>query len=159
MREQDPRVPEVVEEYLVGLSAGAGALGGGIGGALGGAPGGAGARGGARGGAWGARRLKTVVQERVGVAPETHDEVMTRVAAAAPEIREAQSSGDLERFVVPVGRTGLQQVVVDLEFGEPTPVRDGEGVKVRLRAYAKEGLISRKPTAAVAERVWLAVTG
>lgn len=158
MREQDPRVPEEVEEYLVGLTAGAGELGGSIGGGFAGA-GWAGGRGGARGGARAGRRLKTALQERAGVAPGTREEVMDRVVAATPEAQELESSGDLVRFVVPVGRTGLQQVVVDLVFEAPTQPPNGPGVQVRLRAYAKEGLINRKPSATVADRVWLSVTG
>lgn len=103
--------------------------------------------------------LKTAVQERAGVAPGTSDQVMARVVAAIPDQERLQSTGDLERFVVPVGRTGLQQVVVDLLFGAPTPTRGGgPGLQVRLRTYAKEGLLSRKPSVTVAERVWSAVT-
>jgi len=54
---------------------------------------------------------------------------------------------------VPVGATGLQQIVIDAEFG----ATDGGCVHVRLRGFGKEGLISRKPTRTVTEQAWAAI--
>lgn len=157
MRVQDLRVPEAVEEYLVGLNARAGQLGGGIGGGLAGARR-AGERGGARGGARGARMLKTVVEERSGVASGTAGEVLGRVLAAVPQVRRLGGGGDLVRVAVPVGRTGLQHVVVDLVFGPPVGATAGPETLVRVRAYGKEGRLYRKSTADVADQVWEAVS-
>lgn len=151
MREQDPSVPHEVEEYLVAANAAAGAIGGSLGGAIGAGVAGA-APAGARGGARGARWLKTVVEERAGASPGTRDDVLQRVAAAFPQALELARQDDLVRLAVPIGRTGLQHIVVDLML------RSAAGfTEVRLRAYGKEGLLSRKPTAATADKV-LAVT-
>jgi hypothetical protein len=164
VRQQDPRVPHEVEEYLVDRNAAAGELGGRIGGSIGGGlagvggrGGAGGARGGARGGALGARMLKTVVEERVGVCPGTAQEMLARVAAAVPQARELSRDGERTRFAVPLGRTGLQHIVVDLVL---RPLgSDPATTEVRLCAYGKEGLLSRKPTAATADKVLAGVTG
>ncbi len=153
--EQQPEVPEAVEEFLIGLSAAAGQLGGGIGGGLAG-HGGAGGRGGARGGARAARMLKTIVEQRAGVAPGTPDQVVARLIAALPAAMQLPAD-DHVRFAVPVGRTGLQQIVVDLVFGLPATTPSGPGVQVRLCGYGKEGLLSRKPTRTVTDRAWSVV--
>jgi hypothetical protein len=147
MRQQDARVPAEVEEYLVGLNAAAGQLGGSAVGV-----GGSGARGGARGGAAGARMLKTVVEERAGSCSGGAGEVLDRIAAALPRAREMGRQDDLVRIDVPIGRTGLQHIVVDLVFGPG----GNAAVPVRLRAYGKEGLLSRKPTRSVADQAWTA---
>lgn len=167
MRRQDPRVPAEVEEYLVSLNASAGELGGRIGGSIGGALGGddltaraggrGGARGGSRGGAFGARMLKTVVQERSGTVQGSRDEVLSRLHAALVDTRELADEGDLVRLAVPWGRTGLQQVVIDLRLS-PLEAPDQTVCEAQVRAYCKEGLLNRKPTAAIADRAWAAIS-
>lgn len=149
MREQDERVPAAVEEYLIGLYAAAGSVGGRLGG------GSAGARGGAHGGARGARRLKTVVEERAGVLSGTPDQLRQRVSDAIPELQALPSEPSLWRVAIPIGRMGLQQVIVDLSLtprAESKPRTD-----VRLLAFCKEGLLHRKLTAKTADRVWAAL--
>jgi hypothetical protein len=147
-------VPEAVEEYLVGLIATAGQPGGRA------ARGSAGARRGSRGVARTARIMKTVVEERAGVAPGTPDQVVSRLLAAIPKARELPGGGDRIRFAVPLGHTGLSQAVIDLVFGPATPTKEGGlGVQVHLYGYCKEGLLSRQPTRAAANRVWSAVIG
>jgi hypothetical protein len=79
------------------------------------------------------------------------------VAAAFPQARELAREADLIRIAVPLGRTGLQHIVVDLVLGPPADTADPPGTQVRLSAYGKEGLLSRKPTASTAEKVWAAV--
>lgn len=141
MAAQDHRIPPAVEEYLIGLFASAGGLGGGA----------AGARGGAAGGAAGARRLKTRVEERSGRATGMPIEVRRRLDEVVPErIPLERPDSDGERFAVPVGRTGLQQIVVDLE----ATAADGGGIDLVMTAYGKEGLISRRPTRRTADRIW-----
>lgn len=168
MRRQDPRVPAEVEEYLVSLNASAGELGGRIGGRIGGALAGddltaraggrGGARGGSRGGALGARMLKTVVEERSGTVPGNRDEVLSRFHAALVDARELPNEGDLVRLAVPWGRTGLQQVVIDLRLSPREGPPEQTVCEAQLRAYCKEGLLNRKPTAATADRAWAAIS-
>jgi hypothetical protein len=164
VRRQDPRVPVEVEEYLVSLNASAGELGGRIGGRIGGALGAdeltarAGARGGSRGGAFGARMLKTIVEERSGTVPGKREEVLSRFRSALADAREVARQGDLVRLAVPWGRTGLQQVVIDLRLSPREGAPDQTACEVLLRAYCKEGLINRKPTAVTADRAWAAIS-
>ncbi|MBV9801320.1 MAG: hypothetical protein JO039_24995 [Solirubrobacterales bacterium] len=159
MREQDPRVPPEVEEYLVSINAGAGALGGAIGASVGGAAPATGGHGGARGGARGARWVRTVVEERAEGSPGGRDDVLRRVAAAFPQARRLDSHDDLVRLAVPIGRTGLQHIVVDLVLRPAAGATAAPATEVRLRAYGKEGLFSRKPTAATVDKVLAAATG
>jgi hypothetical protein len=58
------------------------------------------------------------------------------------------------RLAVPVGVTGLQQIVIDAELSPA----DNTHVHVRLRGFGKEGLISRKPTRSVTDQAWAAIT-
>ena len=158
MPEAEPEVPPEIEDYLIGLSAHAGQLGGAIGSAAAGAIAGPGAaagasRGGARGGARGAARLKTKVEQRSGDVPGTAEQVTARLTAAFPKAK-VLPAGDHVRLAVPVGATGLQQIVIDAELGPS----DGARVHVRLRGFGKEGLISRKPTRTVTEQAWAAIT-
>lgn len=155
MPEQDPRVPPEVEEYLIGVYAQAGKTGGRIGGALAGAP--TGGMGGGRGGARGARRLKTLVEERVAVSPGGNP--LERVVAAFPKAGELAREDDLVRLVVPTGLTGLQQIVVDLDLPAAARSADAQATEVRLRAYGKEGVISRKPTAKTADKMAAVISG
>lgn len=148
MREQDPRVPQEVEDYLVGQIARAGELGGAVGGL------GAGA-GGRRGGTRGAQRLKTVVAERSGMVPAAAaDDLASRVVAELPRAKQLEVTApeNVVRMVVPIGLTGLQRIIVDVSA---TPA--GDSAEVLVRAYGKEGLLSRKPTERTAEQVWEAL--
>jgi hypothetical protein len=151
-------VPAEIEDYLIGLGAQAGQLGGQIGGGAAGSLTGvagtaaAASRGGARGGARGAARLRTKVEERTGDVRGTAQEVADRLEAAFPRAQPLPGSRGV-RLAVPVGMTGLQQIVVDADFtasGDAT-------VHVRLRGFGKEGLISRKPTRTVTDQAWAAV--
>lgn len=150
---QDPRVPDEVEEYLVERSARAGQIGGGIGGAIGGGDGGflGGRSGGARGGERGARRIHTSVEERTAHVQLTEEQIRARVVSAAPRAQEMPAN-DVLRWAVPVGSTGLTQVVIDVA----TTVDDG-GVQVVLRAFGKEGLITRHPTKQLADQLLTAL--
>jgi len=157
MSEAEPEVPPEIEDYLIGLYAHAGQIGGAVGSVAAGAiagPGAAagGSRGGARGGARGAARLKTKIEQRSGDAPGTAEQVTARLTAAFPKARPLPA-GDHVRLAVPVGVTGLQQIVIDAELGPS----DGASVPVRLRGFGKEGLISRKPTRAVTDQAWAAI--
>jgi hypothetical protein len=157
MAEAEPDVPPEIESYLVGLSARAGQIGGAIGSVAAGSiagPGAAagGSAGGARGGARGAARLKTKIEQRSGAAPGTPEQVTARLTAAFPKAKPL-AAGAHVRLAVPVGVTGLQQIVIDAELGPS----DGARVHVRLRGFGKEGLISRKPTRAVTDQAWAAV--
>jgi hypothetical protein len=145
MSEAEPEVPAEIEDYLIGLSARAGQIGGSVGGR-------AGARGGERGGARGAARMKTKVERRSGDAPGTAEQAIARLTGAFPKAR-ALPAGDHVRLAVPLGRTGLQQVVLDAEFGQSAESH----VPVRLRGFGKEGLISRKPTQTVTSQAWAAI--
>lgn len=157
MREQDPRVPAEVESYLIGLYARAGQAGGGLGGAAGGGTAGGlgGAAGGARGGARGARRLKTVVEDRTGVASEQADGLIARVGQAFPRAEVLAADDHMIRFAIPVGRTGLQHVVADitLDYRRSPEQRTAPPGGVLVRAYGKEGILNRKPTARTADAV------
>jgi len=147
-------VPDEVEEYLVGIYAGAGAIGGSIGGGLGAGAAGrsGGGRGGARGGARGARRLRTVVEERSGHVDLTDASVRDRIIATLPRA-ERLPADDVWRITVPIGVTGLQRVVVDLH----TSAESG-GSHVLLRAFGKEGLVTRHPTRRTVSDLWAALT-
>ena len=158
MPEAEPEVPPEIEDYLIGLSAQAGQLGGAIGSAAAGAIAGPGAaagasRSGARGGATGAARLKTKVEQRSGAAAGTTEQVAARLIAAFPKAIALPTAGRV-RLAVPFGVTGLQQIVIDAELGPGGRAR----VHVRLRGFGKEGLISRKPTRAVTDQAWAAIT-
>ncbi len=85
--------------------------------------------------------------------------MLQRVAAAFPKAHELARQDDLVRLAVPIGRTGLQLIVVDLVLRSAAGSTEAHATEVRLRAYGKEGLLSRKPTAATADRVLAAVTG
>jgi hypothetical protein len=161
MAAERPEIPAEIEEFLVGLGARAGQIGGAIGGLgagqIAGVGAGAGARrGGARGGARGAARLPTKVEERTGDAPGTPDRVAARLIAAFPRATRLPAA-DHVRLAVPVGVTGLQQIVIDLELRSSDKQADSACVPVRLRGFGKEGLISRKPTRTVTDQAWSAV--
>ena len=147
MPSHDDRVPPEVESFLIGVFADAGQLGGAIGGGIGGgAAGGAGGRrGGAKGGSWAASRMKTRVEDRAVPRSYAPADAFNRVASALPAVKPLPApGGGVVRVVVPLGRTGLQQIVVDL-------LPSGAGTTVR--AYGKEGLLSRRPTARTADQV------
>jgi hypothetical protein len=145
----DSAVPREIEDYLIARSARAGQIGGSIGGAIaGGAAGAAGARGGARG----AARLKTRVERRSGTVPGTAEEAVGRLLAEFPKARRLPADGSI-RLAVPLGITGLQQIVLDTEL-EPA---DNGATTARLRGFGKESVLSRKPTRAVTDRAWAAL--
>jgi hypothetical protein len=150
-------VPAEIEDYLIGLSVRAGQIGGAIGGVAAGAVAGpaaraGAARGGGRGGARGAARLKTKVEHRTGDAPGTAEQIAARLRSAFPKAAPLEG-GDHLRLAVPVGVTGLQQIVIDVEFG----VIGTAGLPVQLRGYGKEGLLNRHPTRTVTDLAWAAV--
>lgn len=153
--------PPEIEDYLIGLYARAGQLGGSIGGIAAGAVGGpgaaaAGSRGGARGGARGAAMLKTKVESHSGEARGTREEITARLAAAFPKAVPLPAA-DRVRIAVPLGLTGLQQIVIDLMFGSALDGTDGPRVLITLCGYGKEGIINRKPTRTVTDQAWAAV--
>ncbi len=157
-----PGIPPEIEDYLIGLYARAGQLGGSIGGIAAGAIGGpgaaaAGSRGGARGGARGASRLKTKVESHSGEARGTRAEITARLTAAFPKAVPLPAA-DRVRIAVPLGLTGLQQIVIDLMFGSVLDGPDGPAVLITLCGYGKEGIINRKPTRTVTDQAWAAVT-
>jgi hypothetical protein len=161
MAAERPEVPAEIEEFLIGLYARAGQIGGALGGVAAGAMAGPGAaagarRGGGRGGARGAARLATRVEERTGDAPGAAEQIAARLAAAFPRATRLPANEHV-RLAVPVGLTGLQQVVIDLEFRAAEHQADKGGVPVRLRGFGKEGLLSRKPTRTVTDQAWSAV--
>ncbi len=143
-------VPDEVEALLVDVARTAGALGGSIGGSLGGGFGRAGAAGGASGGESAARRMKTKSATEVVPFDGELSDVVGRCRRHLPRLVEVPGPPDRVRFVAPVGRTGLQQIVVDVIVGVLGAA--GEAT-VTVRAYGKEGLISRKPTARTAAEV------
>jgi hypothetical protein len=143
-RKQD--VPEVVEKYLIGLYGGAGRMGGAVGDGL------PGAVGGGAGGKLAARMMRTKVERRSGEVPGTPEEVVTRVLAANEGAERLQADSVL--LAVPVGLTGLQQIVVDLRFGSAKEA----GVHLQVTGYGKEGLINRSPTRKITDRVWAAAS-
>jgi hypothetical protein len=162
MSEASPEVPAEIENYLIELSARAGQIGGSIGAAAAGAAGSpgaalAGSRGGARGGARGAARMKTKVEVRAGQAAGTGAEAAARLIAAFPKAKRLPA-GDRVRLAVPVGLTGLQQVVLDLELGLEQDGAAIPHVHAQLRGYGKEGLLNRKPTRTITDQAWAAVT-
>lgn len=116
-----------------------------LGGSLGG--GAAGARGAASGAERAARKMRTVVAEHQGVLALSAGEIRARCIAAFDTTHPIEPEDAVERFVVPVGRTGLQQVVVDLLI---EPISESE-VHVIVRAFAKEGRLSRHPAQSVAD--------
>lgn len=144
-------VPDAVEEYLIGLYVRAGRMGGGVG------AGGAGAVGGGWGAKLAARLMRTKVEQRSGAAVGTPEEVVARVLAAHPDV-ERLPAEDRVRLAVPAAGWGLQEVVVDLEFGRPTTAAGGPGVHLVVTGFGKEGLISRSLTRDVTDQVWAAVT-
>jgi len=85
-------------------------------------------------------------------APGTAQQVTARLMAAFPKAR-AVTSDDSLRLSVPVPVTRAQRIVLDLEFGVPTPSQ----VPVRLRGFGMEGRLRRKPTKTVTDRAWAAI--
>ncbi len=145
MSAAEPEVPAEIEDYLIGVAVRAGQIGGSVGGR-------AGSAGAVRGGARTAARMKTKVELRSGDAPGTVEQVTARLTGAFPKAG-ALPAGEHIRLAVPFGLTGLQQVVLDAEFGQPSESH----VPVRLRGFGKEGLITRKPTRTVTDQAWAAI--
>lgn len=146
MSADESEVPPAVEEYLIGLFASAGRKGGRLGG------GAAGGSGGSKGGAAAARRMRTKVERRSGPSEAFPPQVWERLDAEVPKRIDLERDGGA-RFAVPLGRTGLQQVVVELDV----ELVSSRGSRLTLVVYGKEGLLSRKPTRATADRIWAAI--
>lgn len=152
MASRNESVPTEIETILIDGMEAAGALGGALGGAAGGGGAGrsGGASGGARGGRAAGRRQRTTIEERPVSVTSVPEAVLATCREALPGLVEFATPADHVRFVVPVGRTGLQRVVVDIECG---------GTGTVVRAYAKEGLITRHPAARVADLLSSALGG
>jgi hypothetical protein len=148
------QVPQAVEEFLVSWIAEAGRLGGSVGAVVNPAASTGGARGGARGRGWAARRMRTVIAGREGPVIASANEALSCVRSQHPKAIELEGEGEVVRLVVPVGRTGLQRIVVDLHY----PSDWQAGKPVGIRAYGKEGLLSRHPTEKTAESVFFALS-
>lgn len=153
-KEQDPRVPDEVEQYLIDRNIQAGQIGATIGGGVAGGAGGAMAarRGARRGGERGARRIMTTVEERTGVVSLSEDQLQERVLSVAPKAISLPATSGL-RWAIPIGATGLMHVVVDVTTAP------GGGNDTVLRAFGKEGIITRHPTQRTADEIWAAITG
>jgi hypothetical protein len=83
------------------------------------------------------------------------NEALACVRLQHPNVFELGSDEGVVRLVVPVGRTGLQCAVIDLDY----PLDWQAGENMRLRAYGKEGLLNRHPTEKAAESVFRALSG
>ena len=137
MREQDPRVPPEVEQYFIDLFSRAGDLGDVTG-------------GGARGGARGAKRLKTVVEDRIIARPAAPEDVQAQLSEKYPKAQRLSAPNDVLRMAIPIGMTGIQKIVVDVSR---TDGEHGGSPGILVRAYGKEGLLSRKPTTRTADEI------
>jgi hypothetical protein len=142
VREQDSRVPPEVDQYLIELYARAGQIGGGS--------------GGARGGARGAGLLKTVVEDRTGATAKPYSQLLAEVTAVWPRAKQLPAVGPALRIAIPLGVTGLAHIVVDIK---PSDSASTTAAPVLVRAYGKEGLLNRKPTARIADHVAQVITG
>ena len=100
--------------------------------------------------------LKTLVEQRTGERSGVPAEFKQRVADEFAQAQTLPSDDDVWRIAIPVGRTGLQQIVVDLRLTRVAGA-DPPMTTIRLLAFGKEGLLSRKPTAKTADRVWAAL--
>ncbi|HEV7206787.1 MAG TPA: hypothetical protein VGN18_19440 [Jatrophihabitans sp.] len=136
MREPDPRVPPEVEQYLIDVHSRAGEMGGAVSGH---------GRAGARGGARAAGRLRTIVEDRAVPSAKTGAVAQAQLTESFPAAERLPAHADVLRLGIPVGLMGLQMVIVDI-----TPAGAGS---LLVRAFGKEGLISRKPTARTADQV------
>jgi hypothetical protein len=153
------RVPPEVDRFLVGHYVRAGAIGAGIGSSVGsgGAGSANGARGGARGAGFVARLMRTSVQDRDVPGSMTSDRLLAQLADVFPRAHRLASGPGVLRMAVPIGRTGLQQVVVDIT-GDPAPPGTDPYYVVphgalHLRAYCKQGLGHPRLTARTIDRV------
>ncbi|WP_329482100.1 hypothetical protein OG555_07540 [Kribbella sp. NBC_01484] len=94
--------------------------------------------------------MRTVVEDRTLPRPYVGPDALARIAVAFPKYIALPSSELVLRIAIPIGMTGLQQVVVDIApSGADSPGASGTTV----RAYGKEGLLSRKPTARTADQI------
>ena len=100
--------------------------------------------------------LRTLVEERTGERAGAPAELKQLVKDEYPQVQTLSSDSDVWRIAISIGRTGLQQIVVDLRF-TPVAGADPPVTTIRLLAFGKEGLLSRKPTAKTADRVWAAL--
>ena len=94
--------------------------------------------------------MRTVVEDRALPRPYVRSDALARIALAFPKYVALPSSDLVLRVAIPVGLTGMQQVVVDIApLGAESPGANGTAV----RAYGKEGLLSRKPTKRTADQI------
>jgi hypothetical protein len=100
--------------------------------------------------------LKTKVESRSGEAPGTPADIKARLMAAFPKAVPLPAP-DRVRIAVPLGLTGLQHIVIELELGPALDGSPGPRTLVSLRGYGKEGLINRKPTRTTTDQAWAAV--
>jgi hypothetical protein len=98
--------------------------------------------------------MRTVIAGREGPVIVSANEALSCVRVQHPKAIELEGDEEVVRLVVPVGRTGLQGIVVDLHYPS-----DWQGGKpIRIHAYGKEGLLSRHLTEKTAESVFLALS-
>lgn len=146
----DESIPPVVEELLIDVMRSAGSFGGSAGGALG-----SGAAGSLTGGRAGAektaRSMKTAVASRPAVFEGRPETIIESCRNALPRLQELAALDDRTRFLLPVGRTALQRVVVDVIA--TNSAAEADRTRLVIRAYAKEGLMSRKPAQRIADQV------
>lgn len=147
MNAKNSDVPEDVEQLLISVMANAGQLGGHVGGGV------SAASGGARGAAWTAKRMKTVVEDRAGTTSARTDGLLARIRQEFAGALTLETDNELTRVVIPIGSTGLQQIIVDVRLGAEGEASVSTTRTFNVRAFGKEGLLSRKPTARTADTV------
>jgi hypothetical protein len=153
---QDPRVPPEVEQILVeGYGAQArpaGELGAALGAFANPYVTGRGVAAGGKGAERGAKRaagiLRTKVEERTGVVPLLPSVIAERALNSIGRTQPIPA-GAMFRMLVHFGMGGMCPIVVDIEATE-----QNHGTLVHVRAFGKEGLLSRHPTRRVADLVW-----
>jgi hypothetical protein len=96
--------------------------------------------------------MSTVVVELTTTTPLTAD-LANRCRRAFDRTIDLEAPAGTDRFVVPLGRTGLQQVVVDIVVMSADPAQS----HVTVRTYAKGGWLSRHPAQRVADQAIAAI--
>jgi hypothetical protein len=98
--------------------------------------------------------MSTVVVERTTkIATPLTADLVIRCRRAFDRTIDLEADDGTHRFVVPLGRTGLQQVVVDIVVMSA----DAAQSHVTVRTYAKEGWLSRHPAQRVSDRAIAAI--
>jgi hypothetical protein len=75
------------------------------------------------------------------------------VLAVHPDAKRLPAE-DRTRLAIPADASGLQEIVVDLEYGQPTTT----GVRLRATGFGKEGLLTSSYTRNITDQVWAAAT-